>query len=189
MENQGCVYFFRHTGLKPVKIGYSISISPIERFNQFKTYAPFGAEILGFIITENPNELEKLLHEKFSVFRLHGEWFDISEEMVKKAISFHSNEFQIHSRFKFELEFAKYLSQKKESEKTESYLEKIISDLFIEDNSKFLPTEDIISIINSYSEQKFTSIMIGRTLKQMGFTKIREGLNERRYGYQIRQIK
>jgi len=84
MENQkGCVYFFRHIGLSPVKIGYSENESPINRFNQFKTYAPFGSEILGFIQTYNANELESNLHRKFSSKRLLGEWFEITEVDVK----------------------------------------------------------------------------------------------------------
>ena len=40
-ENKGCVYFFRHIGLSPIKIGYSTHESPLDRFNQFKTYAEF----------------------------------------------------------------------------------------------------------------------------------------------------
>jgi len=85
---RGCVYFFRHIGLSPIKIGYSENESPINRFNSFKTYAPYGSEILGFIIISDAKEIESHLHKKYANKRLQGEWFDLSEEDVKKEIDF-----------------------------------------------------------------------------------------------------
>jgi len=79
-EQKGCVYFFRHIGLTPVKIGYSTHESPIKRFEQFKTYAPYGSELIGFIRTYDAKKLETILHERFSAHRLGGEWFEISQE-------------------------------------------------------------------------------------------------------------
>ena len=114
MENQkGCVYFFRHIGLSPVKIGYSENESPINRFNQFKTYAPFGSEILGFIQTYNANELESNLHKKFTSKRLLGEWFEITEEEVKKEIDFYSSIEDVKERNEFQIEWAKKLHNKR----------------------------------------------------------------------------
>jgi hypothetical protein len=86
----GCVYFFKHIGLDPIKIGYSTNQSPINRFESFKTYAPFGAELIGFIMTEKSKELETLLHQKFSAKRLSGEWFNISKEEALECISLYS---------------------------------------------------------------------------------------------------
>ena len=63
---KGCVYFFKHIGLTPIKIGYSENESPFNRFTQFKTYAPYGSEILGFIIISDAKELETLLHKKYA---------------------------------------------------------------------------------------------------------------------------
>jgi hypothetical protein len=112
-KEKGCVYFFRHIGLTPVKIGYSENESPINRFNQFKTYAPFGSEIIGFIQTYNANELESVLHRKFSSKRLLGEWFEITEEEVKGEIDFYSNIEDVKERNEFQIEWAKKLHNKR----------------------------------------------------------------------------
>jgi len=91
----GCVYFLKHTGLKPIKIGYSSKITPERRFNQFKTYAPFGGEIIGFINDENPILLERILQDRFSKYRLNGEWFDITLKEVEEVISIYSGKIEI----------------------------------------------------------------------------------------------
>jgi hypothetical protein len=114
-KEKGCVYFFKHVGLSPIKIGYSESESPIDRFNQFKTYCPFGAELIGFIRTENPNELEILLHQKFSRDRLKGEWFEISKDEALKCIQFYSNLEDIEETNKFQISWAKKIAYKSDS--------------------------------------------------------------------------
>lgn len=111
--SKGCVYFFRHIGLSPVKIGFSSNESPISRFDSFRTYAPYGSEILGFIQTENPSELELRLHSRFSAKRLLGEWFDITEEDVKNVISLYTPIEQINEMNEFYRNWAKYIADKK----------------------------------------------------------------------------
>ena len=69
---KGCVYFFKHVGLSPIKIGYTENESPINRFETFKTYAPYGAEIVGFFRCNNPLKIEAELHFKYSHRRLKG---------------------------------------------------------------------------------------------------------------------
>jgi transcription elongation factor Elf1 len=110
---RGCVYFFRHIGLTPVKIGYSTNESPIERFNQFKTYAPYGSEILGFVILSNAKEIETLLHQKYANKRLSGEWFEITIEEVQKEVDFYSNISDIEERNNFQIAWAKEINNKK----------------------------------------------------------------------------
>jgi hypothetical protein len=114
MENleRGCVYFFRHIGLSPVKIGYSNNESPLKRFESFKTYAPYGAELLGFIMTKESKELETILHERFSANRLKGEWFEISKEDVEKVVSFYSNIEDIKEKNEFEIEWSKKIANR-----------------------------------------------------------------------------
>lgn len=111
--SKGCVYFFRHIGLSPVKIGFTSSESPINRFDSFRTYAPYGSEILGFIQTENPSELEFRLHNKFSAKRLLGEWFDITQEEVQEVIKFYTPIEQINEMNEFYKNWAKYIEDKK----------------------------------------------------------------------------
>jgi hypothetical protein len=118
-EEKGCVYFFRHIGLSPVKIGYSMSESPLNRFNQFKTYAPFGSEILGFIITDEAKKIESELHNKLSPFRLKGEWFEITEEEVNNHINFYTNIEDIKRRNDFQIEWSKKIFKENEEVKNE----------------------------------------------------------------------
>ena len=65
MTKKGFVYFFKHNLMDPVKIGCTCSDSIESRFNSFKTYSPYGAEILGFIPCVDPFKLEKKLHGKY----------------------------------------------------------------------------------------------------------------------------
>lgn len=76
----GCVYFFKHNGIKPIKIGMSKHDFPSERFRQMKTYSPFGAKIIRVIKTNNPESLERDFHDIYDSKRLLGEWFDLSDE-------------------------------------------------------------------------------------------------------------
>lgn len=113
-KQKGCVYFFKHIGLTPIKIGYSKLESPLDRFDQFKTYAPFGSEIIGFIMTVESKELESYLHKKYSHKRLNGEWFEITVEEALKEIDFHSHIEDINDRNEFQIEWSKELRRRKE---------------------------------------------------------------------------
>jgi hypothetical protein len=146
VKTKGCVYFFRHIGLSPVKIGYSTHESPIGRFDQFKTYAPYGSEIIGFIQTFDAKEIETTLHEKFSQYRLNGEWFDISEEECNKVIYFYSNIEDIKEKNEFQIAWAKHLDNKnkiddiventkKETIKTENNRKSFIKDTLIKNKN------------------------------------------------------
>lgn len=111
---KGCVYFFRHIGLSPVKIGRSSHDSPASRFEQFSTYAPYGSEIVGFIMTEKYIELESHLHKKFANKRLSGEWFDITIEDCEREINFYTAKEDIEDRNEFQKAWAKNILQRKE---------------------------------------------------------------------------
>lgn len=117
MENlqKGCVYFFRHIGLTPIKIGYSENESPIKRFEQFKTYAPFGAELVGFIRTINPKQLENELHQKYARDRVKGEWFEIKKEEAEKCILFYSNIEDLEELNNFQISWAKKINSKNDN--------------------------------------------------------------------------
>jgi hypothetical protein len=139
---RGCVYFFRHVGLSPVKIGYSENESPINRFNQFRTYAPYGSEILGFIIISDAKQLETDLHKKYSSKRLSGEWFDLTEDEVNKEIDFYTNVADIKDRNDFQIAWAKQIEDRKnkivQEIKTDNFkqIKKTNIDLFFERYSK-----------------------------------------------------
>lgn len=80
------VYFFKHNNVNGIKIGKASGESVLERFMSFKTYAPFGASIVGFFETDNGFRDEKELHQRFKDFRLQGEFFDISIDLVNNII-------------------------------------------------------------------------------------------------------
>jgi len=87
------VYFFRHIGVKGVKIGKTSGESVLNRFQSFKTYSPNGAEILGFFKTTNGHKSEKELHQRFASQRLKGEFFDISDEIIESVISENNDDY------------------------------------------------------------------------------------------------
>lgn len=80
------VYFFKHNNINAIKIGKTSGDSVLDRFNSFRTYAPFGAEIVGFFETDNGHRDEKELHQLFKNHRLEGEFFDISVDMVRNIV-------------------------------------------------------------------------------------------------------
>ena len=85
-KKDGCVYFFKHTGLEPVKIGYCLTNDPHKRFNQFRTYAPFGGDLIGFEKSSMAFELEQGIHDKYKEKRLKGEWFLLTDEEIKTEL-------------------------------------------------------------------------------------------------------
>jgi len=111
MKEKGCVYFFKHVGLSPIKIGFSTHESPLGRFNQFKTYAPFGAELIGFIPTIEAKELETSLHNKLSADRLEGEWFDIKVSKAMDIIEKYTSIEDVKRRNDFEIAYCKELEK------------------------------------------------------------------------------
>lgn len=151
----GCVYFFRHLTTEPIKIGYSVKPTPKSRFSQFKTYAPFGAELLGFIRSEDPLSLERELHKKYSDKRLNGEWFNISVSDVKKDIETYTKYQEKIRESNYKIKYMDYL----EDMLTESDL-KINSDLikFLDDiNFRKLKIQrkDLkLNFLNKYPKNK-----------------------------------
>ena len=101
------VYFYKHNGLSPIKIGITTNENPLQRFNEGKTYAPYGLEFLGFIETNDSRNLEKLLHSKYSDKRVCAEWFEITKENVKYEIEVHSRPDFLKEKEDFEISFAK----------------------------------------------------------------------------------
>jgi hypothetical protein len=114
---KGCVYFFRHIGLTPIKIGYSSNASPASRFEQFSTFAPYGSELIGFIMTSDYVNLEKSLHKKYANKRLIGEWFDITDDECKKEIDFYTAIEDVTDKNEFQKAWSKHIEHRKLSVK------------------------------------------------------------------------
>ena len=166
---QGCVYFFKHKNLNPIKIGYSSNESPINRFTQFKTYAPFGCEIVGFIKTYDAKELETKLHKQFEPFRLEGEWFSIAEDVVHDLIDLHSTDEQKEDVYNVQKIYAEKLKSKLiYQEKTNIFYE--IFDNILSDTKEY--TSDILSQYNlDDANEEISSRMLFQELK--GYCSIR----------------
>lgn len=81
------IYFFKHKNITGIKIGRASGSSINDRFCSFKTYSPFGAEIIGFFECDNCVKTEAELHKRFATCRMNGEFFDISEDIVKSIIN------------------------------------------------------------------------------------------------------
>lgn len=176
-KEKGCVYFFKHSGLNPIKIGYSKSESPLLRFNQFKSYAPYGAEIVGFIKTYEPARLEKMLHQKYMHKKMEGEWFNISVEDVENEILIHQLKDDEESKSNFYLAWAKHLDNG-EAKRKQSIEYKLISENFVvpDNNSEqtFLCIDEIIDILEARSNINLSVQKISVALKDMGFVKSRK---------------
>lgn len=108
-DYRGCVYFFKHVGLDPIKIGYTSNKTPVNRFEQFRTYAPYGGELIGFIRTSEPLKIETMLHEKYKHKRLDGEWFDITVEEAEKEIKFNSLKEDVREMNEFQYDWCEHI--------------------------------------------------------------------------------
>ena len=69
------VYFIKAKDLNVYKIGRASS--PSARLKTIQACSPIEVTLLHTIHSANSIELEKKIHQIFSKFRLHGEWFEI----------------------------------------------------------------------------------------------------------------
>lgn len=76
----GYVYFIRQSK-DCFKIGMTKG-APIDRLNQLQTSSPVPLSMYKYVGTTDPKYLEKLLHQEFAPYRLSGEWFEITSEMI-----------------------------------------------------------------------------------------------------------
>lgn len=76
-----------------------------KRLYAYKTASPYGIEIIGFIQTESPKDLEGKLHDLLKKDRLNGEWFDIDKVQANELINMYSPEIDERKRIKFNIPF------------------------------------------------------------------------------------
>lgn len=88
---KGCVYFVKHNGMSPIKIGMTSSEAPSNRLESMNTYSPYRIEVIGVIRTESPLKLEQKIHKMLKEHRLNGEWFDISIDKCNQLIYWFTN--------------------------------------------------------------------------------------------------
>jgi hypothetical protein len=83
--NAGYVYILHAEGTMRVKIGRSASA--LLRFETLRTASPYPLVILRTIPTSDAVALERMLHQRYSHFRQHREWFDLPHDMLAALLS------------------------------------------------------------------------------------------------------
>lgn len=74
----GYVYVLKDTSHSgQYKIGRTSH--PKTRINNFSVELPIQTEILAILKTNDAASLERRLHDKFALYRTHGEWFELNE--------------------------------------------------------------------------------------------------------------
>jgi|TARA_R100000501_G_C2595884_1_gene94440 Meiotically up-regulated gene 113 len=79
MHNAKYIYFVLSEDSGLVKIGKTKDIK--KRFASLQTMSPVPLRIIGCFRAHD--ELEGTLHSRFAKYRHHGEWFKLSDEIVK----------------------------------------------------------------------------------------------------------
>lgn len=181
------VYFFRETGRPYVKIGMSKNDIQV-RFQHFKTYAPLGAYIVGFIKTKKASLLESELHKKYKDKRLQGEFFSITDDEVYNEINKHNSSFGEVVSFLNELieehdyslfDLKKDLKNKvnKLKETKEKYTPDDILINYLETKKgTFLTNNQIMNELNDLG-YVISQYELGITLKKIGYNKKRKKNN------------
>lgn len=82
-KTQGGVYFIK--AANRFKIG--ISGNPSSRISSIATASPYPIETIHIEYTDDYQRREKRLHERFSGFRTHLEWFEFSDDMIPEVIA------------------------------------------------------------------------------------------------------
>lgn len=76
---KGKVYFVQSVSGGPIKIG--CAVDPLSRLETLQTSYPGPLRLLA--VTDGGYRLERQLHEQFSQYRIHGEWFLSSPELLE----------------------------------------------------------------------------------------------------------
>jgi len=149
----GFVYLFSQNDTTYYKIGMTTSDSVKSRFASFCTYSPNGANIDLIIPTTNPLKIEKELHKKFSHKRLHGEFFNLSNEDIDVIKKTYLNKFQTKLKNCFDLLYEKCITEDVEEYDALNIIRhvKYLIDKPI-DKKKALNKDDFMSPIFTYME-------------------------------------
>lgn len=76
--NNGNVYLMRCTESGNTKIGFAKSVA--RRFKEIQAHSPTKLEVIHTVSAHHHHERQ--LHAQFADRRLHGEWFDLTDEDI-----------------------------------------------------------------------------------------------------------
>lgn len=85
-KNKGCIFFFKHIGLSPIRIGMSSQPSPEKQFKDLNREAPFGCEMIGSFATFLPRTVLAELRDSFRENRLNGDWYSVGIKDLTEAV-------------------------------------------------------------------------------------------------------
>lgn len=81
----GYIYLIRAVGTDRYKIGLTTR-SVETRFTELNSsQSPFPLELIDWFETDDVTEDEKYFHEKYSGYRVHGEWFSFDTKTLKQV--------------------------------------------------------------------------------------------------------
>ena len=75
------VYFIRAQGTNLIKIGRTTSLQ--DRLNTLQTGCPHQLELIIAVAHPDSPSIEKRLHQKFERYGTTGEWFALSEDIIR----------------------------------------------------------------------------------------------------------
>jgi hypothetical protein len=74
----GFIYFVLATRVNRVKIGYTKDMK--QRFDRLQYLAPVALEVIK--VWRGSFKLERQIHDRFYKYRRHGEWFELTQELL-----------------------------------------------------------------------------------------------------------
>lgn len=81
----GFVYFIQAGDQDLFKIGRTNGL-PEDRLSTLQVASPVPLSLQWYIGTNEPKALEQALHQQFKPYRVSGEWFAITPEMIRDAL-------------------------------------------------------------------------------------------------------
>jgi len=82
----GYVYLIHCMGTDYYKFGSS-KINPELRLNELQTGCPFELKLISYIYQNDYKEIEKYTHYKFRRYRIRGEWYILTSNVLKEMIN------------------------------------------------------------------------------------------------------
>ncbi len=82
LSSVGYVYLIHCVGFPYYKIGITTAKTPVERLQTLQTGLPFKLELLISMPITNANQAEQYLHKYYGKYRIRGEWFNFTEDVL-----------------------------------------------------------------------------------------------------------
>jgi len=81
----GFIYLIHAVGTDRYKIGLTTRHPEARLAELNSSQSPFPLELVDWFETDNVTADEKYFHEKYSAYRVHGEWFELNKRTLQKV--------------------------------------------------------------------------------------------------------